>query len=82
MTKCLDSAKYWIIYVTSYLNHFVHSVPKKFTFCNGLISQKKRYGFPNPFCHLETDIHMQMLNTDLFLCDFRGLKMLLNKIRL
>ena len=44
------------------------------------ISCQPRIGFLNCFFLLKTDIHMKILNTKPFMCDFRGLRNLQNKI--
>ena len=40
------------------------------------------HGITNPFFLLKTEIHMQILNTEPFLCLFRGLRYLTNKMGL
>ena len=44
------------------------------------ISWQPSIGFSNRFFLLKTEIHMQILNTKPFLCNFRGLRNLQNKI--
>ena len=44
------------------------------------ISQQPRNKFTNRFFLLKTEIHMKILNTEPFLCKFRGLRYLQNKM--
>ena len=46
------------------------------------ISWQPSIGFSNSFFLLKTEIHMQILNTNPFLCDFRGPGYLQNKMPL
>ena len=43
-----------------------------FTFC--VLSQEPRNGFTNRLFLLKTEIQAQILNTEPFLCDYRGLR--------
>ena len=59
---------------------FILCLYEMYLYCICLISPEPKHNFLNRFFLLKTDIHIKILNIEPFLCKFRGLRYLQNKM--